>query len=320
MVVRAAWQRRNARYHESAPADGVNPDNRTIDLYLSTPFDQDDDSYTAEVSLNGRVSGLGAQHDLLLALEYYYVNSEQFSFFGMAPDVALLPLDIFEPQYQEYADVMSMTRNNYFHPNDRWTSVVAQDMVSLSRNTKILLSVRYDNVRQSTESCGTDNVPGCPPSAVATTDYDRITPRVGISHRIRPWLVAFGSYSEALGSSSLGILRDGSRTEPEEAHQYEIGLKGTWLDGDLNANVALYDLTKSNIRTPIPGQSGIVDQIGEANSRGVELDISARMSESWDVIASYAFMDAKVTEDRDSSGGLGNRGNALPNAPAHSGS
>lgn len=153
-----------------------------------------------------------------------------------------------------------------------------------------------------------------------TTDYDSFTPRVGVSYQIQSWLAAFGSYSESFGASTLGILPDGSLSDPEEGKQYEIGLKGEWLDGQVSANLALFHLSKRNVAAPIPGRPGFVDQIGKARSQGIELDVSGRITEGWNLIASYAFLDAEINEDRDAAGGVRNAGNTLPNAPTHSGS
>ncbi len=137
--LRGAWWRRDATYFDAAPLGGVNADGRTVDLYLSTFYEQDDDTYLAEIYLTGSVKGFGLEHDLLLAAEYYNVDSVQFSFFDTAPNLPLRPLDIFDPDYQHFSSFRQV-RNSFFNPNDEWYAFTIQDLVRVSDRLKLLAS------------------------------------------------------------------------------------------------------------------------------------------------------------------------------------
>ena len=54
---------------------------------------------------------------------------------------------------------------------------------------------------------------------------------------------------------------------------------------------------------------------GERRSQGVELDVAGRVLPGWDVIGTYAYIDAEITRDEDFA-----VGNTLANVPLHSGS
>ena len=72
--------------------------------------------------------------------------------------------------------------------------------------------------------------------------------------------------------------------------------------------------------------------IGEAVSEGLEIDVSGKLTDNLNIIASYAYTDTEITKDSscldDFSGtngtclnpGVGNMGHRLPNAALHSGS
>ncbi|MBK8814199.1 MAG: TonB-dependent receptor [Methylococcaceae bacterium] len=61
--------------------------------------------------------------------------------------------------------------------------------------------------------------------------------------------------------------------------------------------------------------------IGEARSRGVELDLSGRVTDNLSLIGTYAYTDARITRDNPDSTTLqSNQGHRLPNTPEHSGS
>ena len=85
-----------------------------------------------------------------------------------------------------------------------------------------------------------------------------------------------------------------------------------FLDGKLSATLAAYQLTRSNITTPDPIDPDFSIQVGEQRSRGIELDVTGEILPGWNVTASYAYTDAKITEDNEFA-----EGNRLENVPDH---
>lgn len=65
-----------------------------------------------------------------------------------------------------------------------------------------------------------------------------------------------------------------------------------------------------------PPAFGDIVQTGEERSQEMELDMTGRVLPGWDVIATYAYIDAEISRGD----AVAREGNALPNAPLHSGS
>jgi len=150
----------------------------------------------------------------------------------------------------------------------------------------------------------------------ASIDYDRIeyfSPRVGIVYQPWPWLSVYGNYVESIGSNN-GASFGGAFLKPQTAQQWEVGIKTELFDGKLNSTLAFFDLTKQSVATQITG-SPFSRAIGEANSQGVELDISGQLTENLSIIGSYAYSDARITKDLS-----GTEGNRLASVPRNSGS
>ncbi|QIF03826.1 TonB-dependent receptor [Roseimicrobium sp. ORNL1] len=309
--LRGVWWNWRADYFEVGPNDGVNPDGRTVDLYHFTS-QEEDTTWFAELSLEGKFDTGALKHDVLLSAEYYSFESEQLNYFVTAPDVPLRPLDVFRPQYQNYSILPPHRPQDASKPKDEWWGFTLQDVVTIDERLKILAGIRYDITSASTYYDG-DVSTNTNAIDRQFQDEGRFTPRVGFNYELLPWLSVFGSYSESFSDSTFGLLADGSTTEPQSATQYEGGVKGRWLDGRLNATLALFHLTKENLTTDLPN-SFFVTQSGEARSRGVELDVSGYLTERLSLIASYAYLDTEITKDPV------NQGNRLPNAPEHSGS
>jgi iron complex outermembrane receptor protein len=146
-------------------------------------------------------------------------------------------------------------------------------------------------------------------------------PRAGIVYKWTDNFSLYGSYSQSLKPTSTiaplstGIVIDSS-VLPEEATAWEIGAKVA-MPGGLTGTLALFNIDKSNVL--VSQYNDTTKQTdwrtsGKARSRGVELDVSGQIGQHWSVIASYAYIDAKTTEDPLYAG------NRLWNVPQHTAS
>ncbi|RUR75791.1 hypothetical protein PCC6912_46880 [Chlorogloeopsis fritschii PCC 6912] len=121
----------------------------------------------------------------------------------------------------------------------------------------------------------------------------------------------YASYSRSF-APSIGRLIDGEQFQPERGTQYEVGVKAD-INNRLSATLAFYDLTRSNVTTDDLSNPGFSIQTGEQNSRGIELNFGGEILPGWNVIAGYAYTDARITEDN-----TFEPGNRLYNVPKHS--
>jgi iron complex outermembrane receptor protein len=81
--------------------------------------------------------------------------------------------------------------------------------------------------------------------------------------------------------------------QPETSRQFELGAKVTFLAGKGRAGVAAYDLKRENMA--IPDSSGLLRQVGDQRSRGVEVDLSAELPGDFAAYFAYAWNDAELT-------------------------
>ena len=102
----------------------------------------------------------------------------------------------------------------------------------------------------------------------------------------------------------------------------EFGLKGEWLDGKLRSTLAFYELTKTNVKTPLPAPlSNFSATTGAVRSRGIEFDLQGQLTEYWNVIGTYAYTEAMIVSGSDDpSSGIGATGNRLENIPRNASS
>jgi len=92
--------------------------------------------------------------------------------------------------------------------------------------------------------------------------------------------------------------------EPEELLNYEAGLKTSWLDNRLRVNAAYFHMIYKDrinqvlvpdVRSP-QGTSTLVVNQGEAKVDGVELELSAALTEGLSLNLAYTFLDTRFTD------------------------
>ena len=163
-----------------------------------------------------------------------------------------------------------------------------QDQIDLSDQWKMLMAVRFDDFSQKVINRRN--------GSVSESEETALSPSLGITYEPSDNLSIYASYAEGFRPNS-GADASGNTFDPEESKSYEVGLKISSLGGRLNTTVALFKMKKSNILTADPVNAGETAALGEAESEGLEIDITGELSDSLDLVFSYAYVNAGTTTD-----------------------
>jgi catecholate siderophore receptor len=106
--------------------------------------------------------------------------------------------------------------------------------------------------------------------------------------------------------------------DPETNRNYEVGTKWDLLDNRLAANAALFRIVKENARVPNPATPGFNTLGGTQRSQGVDVSLTGRFTERWQVTAGYVYLDGEVTRSPAGVASAPAVGAPLPFAPKHS--
>jgi iron complex outermembrane recepter protein len=141
---------------------------------------------------------------------------------------------------------------------------------------------------------------------VANTDLsgDKVLPLGGAILKLNDQVSLYASYTQSLKPTSTiapltGGVVIGSNIAPEEGTQWETGVKFD-IDKRLSGTLALYDIDKRNVLvSQLDAATGLTEYrtAGKVRSRGVEVDVTGKLSDSWSMIGSYGYTDARVVED-----------------------
>lgn len=112
--------------------------------------------------------------------------------------------------------------------------------------------------------------------------------------------------------------------QPDKTLNHELGIKSRWLDGRLIVNGSIYLIKWEDIQvagTTVNGNIPITVNAAEAESRGVELSVAAKLTDSLRLTAGYSYNDAELTAN--ASGIVGGQdafdGDRLPGSPKQQG-
>lgn len=142
----------------------------------------------------------------------------------------------------------------------------------------------------------------------------KFTPYIAATFDITNELTVYGSITDIF-KPQTGQTTGGGFLDPVEGTNYEVGLKGEFLDGRLNASVAVFQIDQMNLPQEVAGGCGGIDcytASGKVRSRGFEVEVSGEVATDWNVFAGYTYVDSRSMEDS-TSGAAGTRfGRDLP--------
>ncbi len=143
--------------------------------------------------------------------------------------------------------------------------------------------------------------------------------RIGTIYKFNEQLVAYAQTTRAFEPPSQIVTLAESRKQFDltEIRQQEIGIKGSFLDGRMNATVAIYDISRSNILTRDPVDPTKRSQIGKQSSKGVEIDLNYTINPQLSVSANMSLLDARYDDFIDKSGStpISQKGNVPKDVP-----
>lgn len=117
------------------------------------------------------------------------------------------------------------------------------------------------------------------------------SPFLGILYAPSDQLSVYANYGEGFNPISLGVVNEDPK--PEKSRGTEVGVKTQTLSGRLRASASIYQLKKNNIA--IVDQTGIVAQLGDQESKGAEVELSASLLPRLDMLIAYGYTDATLT-------------------------
>ncbi|PUZ30146.1 iron complex outermembrane recepter protein [Chitinophaga costaii] len=276
-----------------------------------------DNSLDIQENINGDFKIGSLRNRLVVGLDFYHYNSNIYyrEFQGnwngtpTTDFFDVVPLNGNSPNYGNFNhDKVSEAYNSLPTAPYAYTiiyktntySAYASDVLNITDRLTALLALRFDyfdNKGSYNTQTGKIN-PG--------TQYDQktLSPKFGLVYQVvKDKVSLFGNYQNGF-TNVQGTDSAGNTFKPEQANQWEGGVKTALLDGKLNLTVSYYDIAVKDIVRSDPDHPNFSIQNGTQKSKGIEGEIAANPISGLNIIAGYAYNDSKyerstaITEGR----------------------
>ena len=279
--------------------------------------DYDADYRVLRAELSGEFRTGGLRHRVLIGVDADQFENDQVFLRARAPTLASRPT----PQQQQAIDIFAPVYGRFPLPTpgpltDRLETqesrgIFLQDQISLTDRFEVRLGARFDDSEQTLEDRAARRT-------VRQTE-SRVEPQFGAVFKATDrlsWYAGYGRNFRPLSGADFA----GRPFEPNTSTSIETGLSFESADGAWSGTAGIFRTMQDNILVADPVNAGFSRAGGEAESRGVEVDLQGRLDSGLGVWFSYAYIDAEVSGDvLDPNFALPVRaGSPLINIPEHS--
>ncbi|MDG4718036.1 MULTISPECIES: TonB-dependent siderophore receptor [Thalassospira] len=179
-----------------------------------------------------------------------------------------------------------------------------QEQLTIADDWIATVGGRFDYVQSDTDTISS--------GTTAERDDHKFTSRLGLTYKATNEVSVYGNYSESFQPVYSGLASRPEGVKPQEGTQYEIGVKYQPEAIDALFTAALFDLTQENV-SQWNSSTSTYKQIGEINSRGLELEGKLSLDERTNMTVAYTYLDAEIKDDVT----VANIGNRPANIPEH---
>lgn len=254
-------------------------------VYTRTAQDRRESSsgLTSDTSLQYDWQAGNTTNTSLIGIDYTRQRHETERYNRTAP-----PLDFFSPVYGsgELGERVPYTWSS--KQRSERVGLYAQNQIKIADKWVFMLGGRQD----WTEG---EKSPTFGPTVWSRETDNAFTGRVGGVYLADNGLAPFISYSQSFEPTS-GTDRSGNQFEPTRGEQYEFGVRFQPEGWDTLLTATAYELAQENVLVTDPIEQGFQVQMGEVRSRGIELEAKTALGPNTNLVAAYAYTDARTTE------------------------
>lgn len=260
-----------------------------------------------DLSLSGPFRLFGREHQLMAGFNGYRDELTTYTFSNALGNCGILgvrpyngcqyraiglPIDDWRTWDGSYADFDThRTRARTLDTTLNYGGYLA-GRFSLADPLTLVLGSRIGNYKTYSRSYTINDVGTRSP---ASGVQQQVTPYAGLLFDFAGHYTAYASYTDIF--TPQGNLRDADNAllDPVTGKSFELGLKGEFGDGAVNASLALFRNQQDNVAestgaaNPVTGET-IYRAVDGVSSKGAELEISGQLTADWNLSAGYTWL------------------------------
>jgi iron complex outermembrane recepter protein len=187
---------------------------------------------------------------------------------------------------------------NYIRVRDNTYSAYVSDVINVTEQLLAMASLRVDHYRNMGEYWpGQDSVAGA-------YNQTALSPKFGLVYQVvKNQVSLFANYMNGFENVS-GADAYGNTFKPQQANQWETGIKLDALNNKLNATLSYYDISVTNMTRDDPDNANFKLQDGTQQSKGFEAEVIANPIPGLNIVAGYSYNKSKLEKANKSIEGL----------------
>ena len=210
--------------------------------------------------------------------------------------------------------------------DDIGIGVYGQGTLTFAQNVDVTLGARLDHEAKDAQLDTFYTPTIAPPSSVtADRSFTSVSPQVAVAYRLQPRQMVYATVGNGFKAGGFNPAAPAGSESYGEEHTWNVegGVKTTWADGRVTANLSVFlidwdDLQLNLPNLSVPGQFYIAN-VGTARSTGVELELNGRAHPRVDVFGTLGYTRARFGDGAVSSG-VDVSDNDIPNTPEYTAS
>ena len=191
-------------------------------------------------------------------------------------------------------------------------AIFLEDAFNLTPRWLLVGGLRYDKVELERETHDLNTLV----RAQYGQTYEPVSWRLGTVYDLRPKTQLYAQISHAVTpvSSFLFLNSTNARFDLSAGDAIEAGIKTSFWGDRADLTAAVYRITQDDILTRDPANLALTIQGGEQQSQGVEVSLSAAVTDRLRIDASGAILNSEF-KTLIEAGGIDRTGNRPPNVP-----
>lgn len=242
---------------------------------------QDDKQYGLDTYFSGPVEAFGRTHEVVVGTSkrIYDATSKEYS-----PYDTNYPLNGAKPDF---------VRDGKGHSITTQDGVYLTTRLNLADPLKVILGARvdwydYDDRQGDGDYKVTRN----------------LTRYAGVIYDLNDQYSVYASYTDIFTPQTSRDFSD-KPLEPIVGENYEVGIKGEYFNGALNASLAVFQIDQKNRATLPDSQVGCpitacYEASGLVRSQGIDLELQGALTENWQVGGGFTYTRAHYIKDTNS--------------------
>ncbi|RZT35517.1 TonB-dependent siderophore receptor [Cupriavidus agavae] len=258
---------------------------------------------SADVYANGPFELLGRKHELVLGASYRNVDFNGNSRQGL---VLNSNLNLYNFNPSAVADP-NIALRDWMDARIGQQSLYATTRLNLTDRLKLILGGRLDWFDYNDTVNTYPNFNANTPSVTAHNRYsvnNQLTKYAGVVFDLNAQHSLYASYTDIFKPQNY-LDASNKLLDPVVGKNYEIGIKGEYFEGALNASAAVFRIDQNNraFRSADQTQCASYPTVvcysaaGEVRSQGVEFEVQGAITPNWQVGAGYTVAIARYRKD-----------------------